>query len=176
VAAAQELVLRHARACVVSLGSRGAVARGSGGEAGFAPARRVPVVDTIGAGDLFSSGFLAAYLRGCPLSACCAAGCAAGAEAVQARGAALPDAAWRRLRAAVAALVAAAAPGAASASDGARALACPAPRGKRAGAAGAASGSVGRSPGMERVRVASVASSMVSSSSMTWLAAMDADA
>lgn len=67
VEAAQALVLRHARCCVVSLGARGAVARASDGSAGSAPGLPVAVVDTIGAGDLFSAGFLAAYLRGCAL-------------------------------------------------------------------------------------------------------------
>jgi len=107
VEAAMALVLQHARCCVVSLGSKGAVARAADGESGSAPASKVSVVDTIGAGDLFSSGFLYAYLHGCHLSTCCAAGCAAGAEAVQTRGAALSQAAWLRLRAAVGGLVAA---------------------------------------------------------------------
>lgn len=106
VEAAQALVLRYARCSVVSLGARGAVARASDGGAGSAPAAKVAVVDTIGAGDLFSAGFLAAYLRGCGLSTACAAGCAAGAEAVQTRGAALSDDAWARLRDAVAEIVA----------------------------------------------------------------------
>jgi sugar/nucleoside kinase (ribokinase family) len=107
VEAAMALVLQHARCCVVSLGARGAVARAADGESGSSPAAAVRVVDTIGAGDLFSSGFLYAYLMGCRLAACCAAGCAAGAEAVQARGAALGGEAWARLRGAVAGLVAA---------------------------------------------------------------------
>jgi sugar/nucleoside kinase (ribokinase family) len=107
VEAAQELVLRHARVCVVSLGSRGAVARAANGQSGRAAASKVRVVDTIGAGDLFSAGFLYAYLQGASLSTCCAAGCASGAEAVQVRGAALGEDAWRRLRARITGLVAA---------------------------------------------------------------------
>lgn len=178
IEAAQALVLQHARLCVVSLGARGAVARAAGGGAGCAPARKVSVVDTIGAGDLFSAGFLYAYLRGCPLSTCCAAGCAAGAEAVQARGTALGDAAWARLREAVGELVSAAAADAAAADaggarDGAppRPLPCPAGR-KRVPAGG-----LGLSPGVvERARPAmAMASSMSSSSSTQWLA-FEADA
>ncbi|KAI8467790.1 MAG: Ribokinase-like protein [Monoraphidium minutum] len=176
--AAAAIVLQHARVCVVSLGARGAVARAAGGEAGSAPAAAVRVVDTIGAGDLFSAGFLFALLRGCPLSTCCAAGCAAGAEAVQARGTGLPAAAWQRLRAAVAALVASG--GDAASARGpkipgvpprAAGVACPA--GRKRGPLGHG---LALSPGLERGRVAgaSVASSMGSSASTQWLAVMDA--
>ncbi len=63
VEAAQRFVLRHARACVVSLGARGCMARSSTEEAASCPAADVAVVDTIGAGDYFTSGFLHAYLE-----------------------------------------------------------------------------------------------------------------
>lgn len=63
VAAAQEWVLRYAQLCVVSMGARGCVARARGGETGSSPAGGVRVVDTIGAGDHFASGFLYAYLQ-----------------------------------------------------------------------------------------------------------------
>ncbi|PNH08176.1 putative diflavin flavoprotein A 6 [Tetrabaena socialis] len=103
VEAAQRFLLSgsggRARVAVTSLGSRGCVARGADGGAGAAPACRVSVVDTIGAGDFFTAGFLTAYLRGGSLQQCCAAGCAAGCEAVQARGAELPPAAFARLNA-----------------------------------------------------------------------------
>lgn len=105
VDAAQSLILQYARCCIVSLGAKGAVARSADGESGSAQASRVSVVDTIGAGDLFSAGFLFAYLQGCTLSTCCAAGCAAGAEAVQSRGTALGEEAWRRLRRTLSGLV-----------------------------------------------------------------------
>ncbi len=48
---------------MTSLGARGCVARGAGGEVGAAPACRVVVQDTIGAGDFFTAGFLSAYLQ-----------------------------------------------------------------------------------------------------------------
>jgi hypothetical protein len=63
------------------------------------------VVDTIGAGDYFTSGFLYAYLLGCSLQQCAAVGCQAGSEAVQTKGAILSDAAWQRLRGNIAAIV-----------------------------------------------------------------------
>jgi fructose-1-phosphate kinase PfkB-like protein len=62
-------------------------------------------VDTIGAGDYFTSGFLYAYLLGCSLQQCAAAGCQAGSEAVQTKGAILSGAAWQRLRSNIAAVV-----------------------------------------------------------------------
>jgi hypothetical protein len=87
---------------VVSLGARGCIARGRHGGLGACPAPHVTVIDTIGAGDYFTSGFLHAYIHGCSLQQCAVAGCSAGAEAVQTQGALLSEAAWQRLRAAVA--------------------------------------------------------------------------
>ena len=69
------------------------------------------VVDTIGAGDFFTAGFLFAYLSGASLQQCAAAGCAAGSEAVQATGAELTHEAAGRLRKCVAELVSGAAAG-----------------------------------------------------------------
>jgi sugar/nucleoside kinase (ribokinase family) len=108
VQAAQEFVLQYAQVCVVSLGARGCVARARGGRVGTAPAGGVKVVDTIGAGDYFTSGFLYAYLKGCSLQQCAAVGCQAGSAAVQTRGAILSDAAWQQLRSNVEAVVSAA--------------------------------------------------------------------
>ncbi len=47
------------------------------------------MVDTVGAGDHFTAGFLHAALSGGSLQACAACGCAAGTAAVQVAGAAL---------------------------------------------------------------------------------------
>ncbi|KAG2496791.1 hypothetical protein HYH03_005199 [Edaphochlamys debaryana] len=105
VAAAQRFLLSpeggRCQVAVTSLGARGCVARGADGELGASPACRVKVVDTIGAGDFFTAGFLAAYLRGGSLQQCAAAGCASGCEAVQAKGAELPAESFERLRAAM---------------------------------------------------------------------------
>lgn len=105
VEAAQRFVLQHARICVVSLGARGCIARARDGSVGRAPAGGVKVVDTIGAGDYFTSGFLYAHLMGCSLAQCAAVGCASGSEAVQVKGSILSEAAWQGLRARVDAML-----------------------------------------------------------------------
>jgi len=63
---------------VVKLGREGSLARADGREVRQA-ALPAEVVDTVGAGDVFNAGFLAARLRGRPLQACLAAGSAAAA-------------------------------------------------------------------------------------------------
>ncbi|PNW80841.1 hypothetical protein CHLRE_07g331800v5 [Chlamydomonas reinhardtii] len=111
VEAAQRFLLSptggRCKVAVTSLGARGCVARAADGGHGAAAACRVQVVDTIGAGDFFTAGFLAAYLRGGSVQQCAAAGCASGAEAVQAKGAELPEEAFVRLRAAIDSILAA---------------------------------------------------------------------
>ncbi|KAK9829366.1 hypothetical protein WJX72_005432 [[Myrmecia] bisecta] len=102
---AQEYLLRNCQVSVVSVGPEGCIARARNGEVGTSPACQVTVEDTIGAGDTFSSGFLHAYLSGANLQACCACGCAAGAEAVQTAGADLKPATWSRLRQKAAAIL-----------------------------------------------------------------------
>lgn len=107
--AAQAFVLQHAQVCVVSLGARGCVARARDGTVARAPAGGVKVVDTIGAGDYFTSGFLHAHLKGCSLQQCAAVGCLAGSEAVKVKGSILSEAAWQSLRSRVDEVVAGAA-------------------------------------------------------------------
>ncbi len=55
------------RIVLVTLGKAGALARYAGETVRSVPAK-VAVVDTVGAGDSFSAGFLAALGRGCPVS------------------------------------------------------------------------------------------------------------
>ncbi|KAF5842805.1 carbohydrate kinase-like protein [Dunaliella salina] len=98
VKAVQDFLLQHVKVSVVSLGPQGCVARSSSGEVGSSPAQKVKVVDTCSAGDMFTSGFLYAYLHGASLERCAAAGCAAGAEAVQVKGANISTPGWERLR------------------------------------------------------------------------------
>ena len=55
-------MLRHCSFATVSLGARGCVSMDRAGSRGVAPGVRVPVVDTTGAGDAFTAGYLAAFL------------------------------------------------------------------------------------------------------------------
>jgi len=98
VKAVQDFLLQYVKVSVVSLGSQGCVARSSSGEVGSSQAQKVKVVDTCSAGDMFTSGFLYAYLHGANLERCASAGCAAGAEAVQVKGANISTPGWERLR------------------------------------------------------------------------------
>jgi sugar/nucleoside kinase (ribokinase family) len=67
---------------VVKRGPDGAVAIGADGEAVFAAAPPVAVIDTIGAGDVFNAAFLAALALGQPLTACLEAGIAVASRAI----------------------------------------------------------------------------------------------
>jgi len=65
---------------VVKLGAQGAVAR-RGEERIEVPSVQVDAIDSVGAGGSFDAGFLNAYLHGCGLRDCLAAGNIAGALA-----------------------------------------------------------------------------------------------
>lgn len=58
---------------------------------------QVQVVDTIGAGDLFASGFLYGYVHGLPLPECARIGNLLGSTCVQTAGAEIPDALWETI-------------------------------------------------------------------------------
>ena len=104
---AMRWMLRHCSLATVSLGARGCVSMDSTGSRGVAPGVRVPVVDTTGAGDAFTAGYLAAFLNGAGPQACASAGCAVGTAAVQVLGAELSLAKWAELRATVSDIVSA---------------------------------------------------------------------
>ena len=74
-----------ARQSVIKRGARGAMAIANGGVV-RAPAIRVGVVDTTGAGDAFNGGFLAALLAGQRLAACLRAGVRLGSLSTRAAG------------------------------------------------------------------------------------------
>ena len=76
---------RTARATVVKVGSRGAVYL-AGGAVLRAPAARVRVIDTTGAGDAFNGGYLSAFVRGGDPGACLRRGNRAGAASVRKAG------------------------------------------------------------------------------------------
>ncbi|HEX6468307.1 MAG TPA: carbohydrate kinase family protein [Streptosporangiaceae bacterium] len=70
----------------VKLGRRGAVARAADGTIIRARGPEVTPVDTVGAGDAFDAGFLAAWLDSGDLAAALALGCACGALSTRAAG------------------------------------------------------------------------------------------
>ena len=80
------LLAGHCRSVVITLGGAGAVFASPVGT-GHQASRRVEVVDTTGAGDAFVGAMAAALLGEDDLARACAAGVAAGAAAVQHRGA-----------------------------------------------------------------------------------------
>ena len=96
-AAALDDLASRAGIAVVKLGKDGAlVARGA--ERVRVASEAVTAVDTIGAGDCWAAGFLAAWLRGLPLAVCGRLGCLAGAAVVQVAGAQLPRETWLGLK------------------------------------------------------------------------------
>jgi len=84
-AAVRSLLAAGAREVVVTRGGDGASAWTADGSASCG-ARAVPVVDTIGAGDAFTAGYLSAMLDGLPLAARLDRGAVLGAFAVSASG------------------------------------------------------------------------------------------
>ncbi|GAA1915670.1 carbohydrate kinase family protein [Streptantibioticus ferralitis] len=87
--AARKLSEDH-RTVVVTLGAQGALVARRGAPAVRIPAVPSDAVDTTGAGDAFTGGFLAALLRGAEPAEAAAAGCRTGAQAVATVGARPP--------------------------------------------------------------------------------------
>ncbi|MEV0096144.1 PfkB family carbohydrate kinase [Streptomyces sp. NPDC050738] len=73
---------RHFPLVAATLGAGGALVAASGAVTARVPATEVRAVDSTGAGDAFTGGFLAARLSGADDAAAAAAGCRAGAMAV----------------------------------------------------------------------------------------------
>jgi sugar/nucleoside kinase (ribokinase family) len=67
---------------VVKRGPMGALALGPDGQMNHAPAEPVQVIDTIGAGDIFNAGLLAAFARGLPIPDCLRQGIAIASYAI----------------------------------------------------------------------------------------------
>jgi sugar/nucleoside kinase (ribokinase family) len=82
---------------VVTQGGKGGVLHSRGGTI-FFQAKKVEVKDTTGAGDLFSSGFIHAYLQGRSLEQCLIAGRDVAAQVVSVYGVDIPDHEWEVLR------------------------------------------------------------------------------
>lgn len=100
-------LLKFVKVATCSRGKRGCISMNSTGERAESRAEGVLAIDTTGAGDTFTSGFLHAYMAGGSLQQCSDAGCAAGAEVVQVRGAEMDEARWNRVREKVAVILAA---------------------------------------------------------------------
>jgi sugar/nucleoside kinase (ribokinase family) len=81
---------------IILLGAQGCVI-GHDMEVKHYPAYPVKPLDTTGAGDLFTAGFLHGYLTGQPIKACAHYGALAGAAIVKVLGAELPDEDWVKL-------------------------------------------------------------------------------
>jgi len=82
------LQAHSARHVVIKLGAAGAYCRDAGGHEQDVPAVRVPqVVDTTGAGDCWSAGFLAGLREGRPIGQAARLGNAVAAQGIQAAGA-----------------------------------------------------------------------------------------
>ena len=82
---------------VVKLGSRGALVR-RGKEVAQVPARKVPVVDTTGAGDFFAAGFLYALVRDATLADALRCGAFLSEHVIQQVGTHLSAEAWSEIR------------------------------------------------------------------------------
>lgn len=83
---------------VALIGAKGCFV-GRGSEVVHCPAFPVnEPLDTTGAGDLFASGFLHGFLKGCSLEECARIGALLGSEVVQILGAELPSHIWDRVK------------------------------------------------------------------------------
>ena len=85
-----EALLEHYETVALTLGPAGALVGSAGSRRVRLPAPAVPVMDTTGAGDAFSAGFLAGWLAGDGLDSSAAAAVAAAARAVARVGARPP--------------------------------------------------------------------------------------
>ncbi len=84
---AKEVIGRYdLQCCVITMGASGALVR-SPQELVFSPAYQIDLVDTVGAGDAFSAGFIHHYLGGGSLSQSCRYGNAFGALVASQHGA-----------------------------------------------------------------------------------------
>lgn len=82
---------------VVTMSERGSWAR-SGDEKVYMEALSVNTIDTTGAGDLYTSGFLHGYLQGESLRKCAWMGALISAQIVRRIGAEIPQAIWEEIR------------------------------------------------------------------------------
>eukprot|EP00899_Mesostigma_viride_P009171 jgi/Mesvir1/18255/Mv09528-RA.1 len=97
VHAALQLLVKHCQLVVVTLAERGCIAMAAGSEEMVREEaeKGIKVVDSTGAGDLFTAGFIYSMLQDWPLRRCCQVGNLAGAAAVQVLGVEVSPDGWR---------------------------------------------------------------------------------
>jgi sugar/nucleoside kinase (ribokinase family) len=81
---------------VITMSEHGAIAK-SGNQQAFAPAIDVSVIDTTGAGDGFTGGFLTAFMSGAPLDLCLKQGCYLASFVIQHLGPEITDSQWEAI-------------------------------------------------------------------------------
>lgn len=94
---ASELLGRYCSISVVTMGEKGCYTN-QGGKQWQCKAFNVEVVDTIGAGDLFISGFLHGFLHNQPIPVCASWGTLLASHVVQVLGAEIPQERWIEIK------------------------------------------------------------------------------
>ena len=106
---AKEGMRRIAQLCnlaIVKLGSKGAMAMWGAssdkyGTEAYTPTSKVKVVDTTGAGDFFSGGFLYGFCKGASLEQCLKMGDLVATNVIQVIGTRLSDKTWKKIRSSI---------------------------------------------------------------------------
>ena len=88
---------RDADLCIVKLGAEGALIK-KGGAAVHIPTLPITPLDTTGAGDFFSAGFLYGYSQNLPLATCGTIGNLLASHVIRYMGSNLPDEAWAEIK------------------------------------------------------------------------------
>ncbi|KAJ4842087.1 hypothetical protein Tsubulata_009440 [Turnera subulata] len=92
--AALEFLAKHCQWAVVTLGSKGCIAK-HGKEVVRVPAIEANATDATGAGDLFASGFLYGLVKGLSLEECCKVGACSGGSVTRALGGEVTTENWQ---------------------------------------------------------------------------------
>ena len=92
-----ELLCNYCGIAVITMGENGCYAN-QGSDQWLCPAMEVEAIDTIGAGDLFVSGFLHSYLSQEPVPVCACMGTLLASHVVQVVGAEIPLEQWEQIK------------------------------------------------------------------------------
>ncbi len=90
-------MLEWAPTVIVTVGEKGCYVGNKGVVANY-PTQPVTALDSTGAGDLFASGFLFAYLQGYPIEECVRLGNHLGGTVIQHYGAQIPPEEWEQIK------------------------------------------------------------------------------